>query len=202
MHVWRADLATASSELGELLCSDEHARAQRMLNERDGELWRRSRGLLRALLGRYLKVEPEALRFSVGEHGKPALSPDRLCFNLSHSAQWALYAFSCTCAVGVDVEVARRPVDETAIAKRMLGAAVAQRLQTLDPDARRHEFLRAWVRHEAVLKCLGVGIGGADTDAPERQPWVAEVELGLPDVAAAVAAAQPARELCCWTWQS
>jgi 4'-phosphopantetheinyl transferase len=203
VHVWRVDLAAASSELGELLCSEERARAQRILNERDGELWRRSRGLLRTLLGRYLQVdEPQALRFSVGEHGKPELSPDRLSFNLSHSAHWALYAFSCTCAVGVDVEVARRPVGELAIATRVLGAAVAQRLQALDPHARRREFLRAWVRHEAALKCLGVGIGGARTHDLERQPWVADVELGVPDAAAAVSAAQPAREVCCWGWEA
>jgi 4'-phosphopantetheinyl transferase len=215
VHVWRADLAAASSGLGKLLCSEEQARAQRILNQRDGELWRRSRGLLRALLGRYLQVEPEALRFSIGQHGKPlllpgtehstmvqhegALSPDRLRFNLSHSAQWALYAVSSTCAVGVDVEVARRPVDEVAIARRILGAAVVERLQALDPDARRREFLRAWVRHEAALKCVGVGIGG--TDEPRHEPWVAEIELGLPDAAAAVAATQPAGELRRWAWR-
>jgi 4'-phosphopantetheinyl transferase len=202
VHVWRADLAASSSELGELLCSDERGRAQRMLNEHDRELWRRSRGILRALLGRYLQVEPHALRFDVSEHGKPALSPDRLSFNLSHSSHWALYAFSCTCAVGVDVEVARRPVDEVAIATRMLGAAVAQRLQVLDPHARRREFLRAWVRHEATLKCLGVGIAGAGAGDVNRRPWVAELELGVPDAAAAVAAAQPASELWCWEWQA
>jgi len=189
-----------------------------MLNARDGELWRRSRGLLRALLGRYLQRDPSALRFIGGEHGKPALAPDtdelqasesqsdappaRLCFNMSHSAQWALYAFSATGAVGVDVEVARRPVDEVAIAARMLGPAVAQRLRALDPASRQREFLRAWVRHEAALKCLGVGIGGAGTEASEPEPWVADIELGAPDATAAVATAQPARELRCWQWHA
>ena len=76
MHVWRADLAAVSPELGELLCKEELARAGRILNKPDGELWRRSRGLLRALLGRYLQLEPSSLRFTAGEHGKPALLLD------------------------------------------------------------------------------------------------------------------------------
>src|SRR5271155_1853637 len=97
VHVWRAELAAVAEDLQELLNDEERARAARMVNERDRELWRRSRGLLRALLGRYLQREPRSLRFVVGEHGKPALAQDaspRVAFNMSHSGQIALYAFS------------------------------------------------------------------------------------------------------------
>ncbi len=60
--------------------------------------------------------------------------------------------------MGVDVEVGRRSVEEIAVARSWLGAAQARRLEALDPAIRRREFLRAWTRHEAQLKCLGVGI--------------------------------------------
>jgi 4'-phosphopantetheinyl transferase len=231
VHVWRADLAAVSPDLGELLCDEERGRAERIVNARDGELWRRSRGLLRALLGRYLQLEPSSLRFTAGEHGKPALlhdsheppsqsrpaahqpapaNTDRLSFNMSHSDGLALYAFSMAGEVGVDVEVARRPVDAVAIAARMLGPAQAQRLQALDPTLRQREFLRAWVCYEAELKCLGVGIGASPAGTTEHEPWVVEIELGPsteldPDAAAAVAAVaaeQQARELRCWGWQA
>jgi 4'-phosphopantetheinyl transferase len=197
--VWRADLAAVADELGELLSGDEHARAARFAGERDGELWRRARGLLRELLGRYLQRDARLLRFATGEHGKPALVHDALAFNMSHSEQLALYAFSAAGAVGVDVEVARHSIDELAVASRMLGAAEAQRLEALDPDARRREFLRAWARHEAELKCLGVGIGGVDR-ANARPLWVTELEMHA-DAGAAVAAERPARELRCWEWR-
>jgi 4'-phosphopantetheinyl transferase len=203
VHVWRAELAAVAEDLSELLCIGEHARAARFVNERDGDLWARSRGLLRALLGRYLHQDPRSLRFATGEHGKPALADDaapELAFNMSHSGQLALYAFGATGAVGVDVEIARRPLDEVAIAAHALGAATARRLQTLEPTARRREFLRTWTRHEAELKCLGVGIGGTPTDGVTHELWVTELELG-PDAAAAVAAERPARELRCWDWQ-
>jgi 4'-phosphopantetheinyl transferase len=203
IHVWRADLTTVDDDLSELLCSEERARAQRFVNKRDGELWGRSRGLLRALLGRYLQQDPRSLRFVAGEHGKPELAGNaaaELAFNMSHSGQLSLYGFSRAGAVGVDVEVARRPIDEVAIAERILGASEGARLQALDPATRRREFLRVWTRHEAELKCLGVGIGGADGVTKGSRPWVAELELS-PEAAAAVAAERAARELHCWDWQ-
>jgi 4'-phosphopantetheinyl transferase len=216
VHVWRANLSEVAGELRDLLCSEERARAERILNERDSELWGRSRGLLRVLVGRYLGQDPRSLRFTTGEHGKPALLHDadkpattaerppgasaRLSFNMSHSGELALYAFSAAGAVGVDVEVARRPIDEVALAARTLGEATARRLQALDPARRQQEFLQAWARHEAELKCLGVGIGGAGGKRGAYRPTVLELELG-PKAAAAVASERPARELRCWDWQ-
>ena len=214
VDVWRADLAAVAEDLAELLGGEEHARAERIVNERDRVLWRRSRGLLRVLLGRYLQRDPASLSFAIGEHGKPALARNtgestvsqqthtdhaRLCFNMSHSAQIALYAFTATGEVGVDVEVARRPINEAAIAERMLGASEARRLEALDPAIRQREFLRTWARHEAELKCLGVGLGGAGDQADRRDLWVAQLALG-PDVEGAVAAQSPVHQLRRWSW--
>ena len=217
MHVWRADLAAVSPELEELLCEEELARAERILNKSDGELWRRSRGLLRTLLARYLQADPSTLQFVTGKHGKPALvhnvdelttagppataDTDPLPFNVSHSGHWALYAFSAAGPVGVDIEVARQPVDAVAIAARIFGPIQAQRLRALDPASRQREFIRAWARHEAELKCLGVGIAGAEAHASLGGAWVAQLELGF-DAGAAVASELQALELRCWSWQT
>jgi 4'-phosphopantetheinyl transferase len=217
VHVWRADLETVGDELGGLLCGDERARAASFLHERDRKLWTRSRGVLRVLLARYLQLDPRTPRFAAGVYGKPALlddaleraapparthaRPAQLSFNLSHSAGLALYAFTPTAAVGVDVELARRPIDVLAIAARTFGPAEARRLEELDQPTREREFLRAWVRHEAELKCLGVGIGGAhEIDARQPRPWIAQLDVG-PQGAAAVAVQKPPRELRCWDWR-
>jgi 4'-phosphopantetheinyl transferase len=213
VHVWRADLAAIPDELCGLLCGEERARAERLLSECGRQLWMRSRAVLRALLGRYLQRDPRELRFATGTHGKPALSvhspepggePEPtpsagISFNLSHSGRLALYAFAATGAVGVDVELSRRPIDAVAIAARTFGPAEAERLAGLDPVTRQREFLRAWVRHEAALKCLGVGIGGADAGVEEPKPWVAELDVG-PGTAAAVAVETPPQALHCWEW--
>jgi 4'-phosphopantetheinyl transferase len=206
VHVWRAELEATGEEFTGLLSAEERARGERFLHERDRKLWMRSRGVLRALIGRYLHTDGRNLAFTTGEHGKPALLIDRasdpagLSFNLSHSGPVALYAFALTDPVGVDVELARRSVDEVAVAARILGPAAAARLQELDGESREREFLRLWVRHEAELKCLGMGIGRAEqVGRGEQRPWLADLDVG-PGAAAAVAAGGEPRELHLWNW--
>jgi 4'-phosphopantetheinyl transferase len=208
--VWRVDLARVTDDLLELLSASERARAGRMARVEDRALRARSRGVLRALLGRYLHTDPRTLSLATDDRGKPTLDPDRarteceaastqLCFNLSHSGTTALYAFTTSGPVGIDVEVARRPIDTVAIAARAFGPAEARRLRELDPEARKREFLRAWVRHEAALKCVGLGLGGSAEEHAESAPWIAELEMGARAAAAVAVSALPS-EVRCWDW--
>jgi 4'-phosphopantetheinyl transferase len=217
IHVWRADLTAVGDDLLELLSPAERARAAHMRKELDRQLWGRARGVLRALLGRYLASDPRSLRFMPDGHGKPALVSDapaspagerltqagtaRLSFNLSHSQELALYAFTETGAIGVDVQVARRPIDELALAARAFGPAQTRHLEGLDPGLRAQAFLRLWVRHEAELKCRGTGIGGGRARAGEENLWTTQLEMG-PRAAAAVAVERPPRELRRLEWSA
>jgi hypothetical protein len=121
--------------------------------------------------------------------------------NLSHSGELALYAFTTSGPVGVDVEVARRPISTLALAERSFGREAAERLENLDPERREQEFLGAWVRHEAALKLSGRGLGAADPAAQpaRRAPWIAELEIGGL-AAAAIALDGAPSELRCWDW--
>jgi 4'-phosphopantetheinyl transferase len=191
VDVWRADLDALSNELATLLSPGEHARAARLARTKDRTRWMRARGALRALLGDYLECDPVTLTLITGRHGKPALDGQgELGFNLSHSGALAVYAFAQGLAVGVDVEALDRNThrDHLALAERVFAPEVAKRMRTLAPSARRREFLREWVRHEAQLKCLGVGLAGTDKLAEAGSPelWVSELEIG-PDAVAAVA---------------
>jgi phosphopantetheinyl transferase len=166
VHVWRADLAAIEDGLEDLLCADELARAARILPPRRRILWTRSRGMLRALLARYLDRDPRALDFVLGPHGKPALLAEEgaptidLRFNLSHSGSLALVAVSSEREVGVDIECA---------------------------DGRRtEEFLHAWVAREAVGKCRGTGLTKTE-GSPADELWTAEVDAGRETVAAVAA---------------
>ncbi len=173
-------------------------------------LWARSRGMLRALLGRYLDRDPLDLRFVLGPHGKPALAfegPTRpgptedLRFNLSHSGDLALVAVTSGREVGIDVEVAARgPLDELAVAARVLGDEQARRLAALNSRARARAFLRAWVAHEAVVKCLGLGLATPLEGSPPADLWTAAVDVG-PRAAAAVAVEGGPCELRCREWR-
>jgi phosphopantetheinyl transferase len=107
VHVWRADLEAVGDDLLELLDGEARRRAVRILGEQTRRRWLRARGVLGALLGRYLAEDPCALRFAVGAHDKPCLidyagsssmgssrwqAPRPLSFNMSHSCACALYA--------------------------------------------------------------------------------------------------------------
>jgi 4'-phosphopantetheinyl transferase len=202
LDVWRVNLATVVGRTEESLCAEERARAERLLSERDRLLWTRSRGILRALLARYLRLDPRTLRFSLGEHGKPTLDTPvatPLRFNLSHSDGIALYAVSVGRSVGIDVQVARRPIDELAIAARVLGRAEAERLGAMDPTTRTREFLRAWVAHEATMKCRGTGLAVPPGGSPTAEVWTAELDVG-PRAAAAVVVEGGPCELRRWQW--
>jgi 4'-phosphopantetheinyl transferase len=218
LHVWRADLTAVQDGACSLLSPRERERAERFPSASRGRLWARSRGVLRKLLGDYLRCDPRALRFEIQARGRPVLVEDSaearervrghrprpagLWFNLSHSAGTALYAFSAEGPVGVDVELPRRELDAVALAARAFGPAQARRLAPLDPASAQLEFRRAWVRREAVLKCSGLGLGArqaGDRSDDAAQPWIAELDLGT-DQAGAVAAMNRPTTLSCWSW--
>jgi 4'-phosphopantetheinyl transferase len=207
VDVWRADLARGGQRECELLSSEERARAARFVRADAGRRWAAARGILRALLGAYADVAPAALRFAEGPHGKPriaswscgTLGGQRLRFNVSHSGDVALYAVALEREVGIDVELPHRAVDHVAIARRIFGEREAERLAGLDPAVREREFLRAWVRYEAVVKCRGTGIGGAVDPSAAAEPWVRELDVG-PAAAAALAVEGGTCSVRCWQW--
>jgi 4'-phosphopantetheinyl transferase len=205
LHVWRADLDAQEGALDGLLSRGECARAERMSRELQRRRWIRSRGLLRLLLADYLQRDPRAIRFRTGARGKPALraepspSATAISFNLSHSGGSALYAFSAIGPVGVDLELARRGGHAAALAARAFGQAEAGRLQALDPVTREREFLRAWVRHEAALKCRGKGLATVGARGSGQRALITELDVG-PGAAAALATSQAPLSVSCWAW--
>ena len=150
-----------------------------MLRQGEVHVWRARRGVaLGEILARYLGRVPG--RFEKGPHGKPRLAGENgwLRFNLSHSGDVTLIAVARDVEVGVDVERIRPVIEMHAIARRWLGR---------DDIADEREFFRAWTRHEAMVKALGVGLSGA---AESFDGFVAEIDAG-PGYAAAAAVLAP-----------
>jgi 4'-phosphopantetheinyl transferase len=95
-HFDRLDLLFAS------LSEEEQVRAKRYRYPKDYNQFVVARGLLRRLLGKYLGLDPSAVAFTYGSHGKPIV--EGLEFNLAHSGGWVLFGISGDRAIGVDIE--------------------------------------------------------------------------------------------------
>lgn len=186
VDVWLVDLDADEDDLP-VLSREENARAERFRRPEEGRRWRRARDALRRLLAAYVDGDPRTLVLATARHGKPFLAEplSDVRFNVSHAGAVALLAFARRTEVGVDVERRARPLDPIALARRAFGDECAHRLETLAPAQRRTAFLRAWVRHEAILKCHGTGLGASTP--PTADVWVADLDAG-PDSVAAVAA--------------
>jgi 4'-phosphopantetheinyl transferase len=171
VHAWRAELETVPAEL-----------------------------TLRRVLAAYLDEEPEEIALTGGEHGKPQLArePKRLAFNLSHSEHLALVAVARDREVGVDVERVKPERDLIALAERALAPEEAAAVREAAGPERVRLFYELWTRHEARLKCLGVGLAARPT---WPTPAVAVQALPIdPGFAAALAVAGEAVPVRCWTF--
>lgn len=165
VHVWRAVLDLPPPRLKallQMLNADERARAERFYFQRDRKHFIVARGVLRALLGRYLNREPSRLRFCYNRYGKPALARecggDGIRFNLSHSHGLALYAVTQGREIGVDLERLCPNPGLIAIAERFFSPKEVAVLDALPANLKHEAFFNGWTRKEAIVKALGAGM--------------------------------------------
>ena len=165
VHVWQAFLDREESQLNELaqtLSENELLKAMRFYFQKDKRRFVVTHGILRNILGRYLNVEPNRLKFSYGRHGKPTLTGvtdgHSLCFNISHSHSLALFAFAWGRKIGVDVEYVRSMPDAEEIADRFFSSRENAVFRTVPAGKKLEAFFNCWTRKEAFLKAIGDGL--------------------------------------------
>jgi 4'-phosphopantetheinyl transferase len=165
VHVWRASLDLSKPPQENLLGSlsaDELSRASRFHFEKDQRRFIGARGILRQILGAYLKKPPHSLQFHYNTNGKPILAnapgEDSLQFNLSHSDNMVLYAITRNRNIGIDLERIREDIEIMQIASRFFSSSeIASIEQT--PESNRNElFFQYWTRKEALIKATGEGL--------------------------------------------
>ncbi len=226
VHVWCASLDLPASRLASLyqtLTADELNRADQFFLERDRRRFMAARGLLRTILGRYLGLAPNQLRFIYGDHGKPALAPTpgqaSLSFNLSHSAGLALYAVTSGREVGVDLERICSNFDFERLAARFFSVQENAILRALPAALKPEAFFNCWTRKEAYIKARGKGLAlplnqfdvsltpgepakllETRGDRDEASRWSLQALKPDPDYAAALAVAGHGWRFTCWQW--
>lgn len=124
-----------------------------------------ARGTLRYLVAQQLNQSPKDICFDYGDYGKPSLSPstelpathsDRCHFNLSHSGELALCAFSDHRPVGIDIEKLK-PISHL---ESMMARCLLEKEQAAVNAAQNplEAFLQHWTCKEAYLKAIGMGL--------------------------------------------
>jgi 4'-phosphopantetheinyl transferase len=182
VHLWRLSLLRSPSELKELralLVHDELTRAARFHFNRDRDNFIAARGTLRRILGEYLDLDPSRVCLSYSSYGKPALAgAHRSCplrFNLAHSHQLALFAFTNIREIGVDVEHVRSEAADERVAANYFSPNEAETLRSLPSADRVQAFYNCWTRKEAFIKARGDGLSfplaqfDVDMDSGEHQ---------------------------------
>lgn len=224
VHVWRAWLECPAEQralLADSLSTAERDRAGRFHSEADRDRFVVARGGLRAILGHYLGVAAAEIHLSYGPHGKPHLAQSAhgldLRFNLAHSHNLALYAFTAGCDLGVDLEAIRPLADADDIAARFFSARERAAYLALPAAERLEAFYRGWVRKEAYLKALGDGLARplagfsvslgpgeparlleVEGDPAETERWSLAALDPAPGYAAALAVEGQPLRLVCW----
>jgi len=172
MEIFIGNVGALSSryviEFSAILGAAEQERAEQFVFERDRHRFRATRILLRQLLAAVFDQSPSDLVFRYGRRGKPYLVGDHedgrgLCFNLSHSGDFAVFALAWNRELGIDLEAIApspaRSAELNTLAPRMFSHRELAIWRELSDWPRQQEaFFRAWVRKEALLKATGHGL--------------------------------------------
>lgn len=151
-------LAAAPKRLVRSLPWSERKRAWQFKDAASQAQFVTARCALRELLSKQLRVQPSALAIRARPGCAPELPHSRWRFSLSHSGCLCMIGLSRTKRIGVDLEAVREVPDVQALARRCLHPAEQAWLSSRAASRRSLEFLRIWVRKEAVTKAAGSGL--------------------------------------------
>ena len=137
----------------------EYAKASRIKQPLLQHRYVEIHGRLRFLLGQWLNESPDQLQISRTEQGKPYLEHyPELCFNLSHTGEYVLFAIATQAQLGVDIEVCKARVNFAALVDKCFAKEERAYWNQLPELDQRQAFYHFWTQKEAFVKATGRGI--------------------------------------------
>ena len=228
IHIWRVDLdlpIIGFKKLYQQLSNDERLRAERFYFEKDRKRFIIGRGILRMILGCYLRVEPSRVQFCYGKHGKAelsdALGKRNIFFNMSDSEGLALYAFTRSHEIGVDIESIREISEMDQIAQSFFSSGENAVFCSIPNGKKKEAFFNCWTRKEAFIKAIGEGLSRPldkfevslipgesakllkiDGDSLRASRWSIQALKPASGFVAAFAVKKRSWQLRCWRWET
>jgi len=162
VHIWAASLLDHNKDIDYLkstLSQDEQQRTSHFKFSKDQNNYIITRGILRCLLSTYLEKPPQSVEFVYGLWGKPCLLEKKvpLHFSVSHSGNYALYAFICQYEVGIDIEYIDKDFEIEDILPTILSPTEQNLWYSVPLEERLQTFFSLWTCKEAYLKAFGKG---------------------------------------------
>ncbi len=162
INVFSVDLTKLNPYLPKLinyLSHEEKSQANNFLFEHLKNRYVASHGLLRVLLGKYLSFSPSQVEYTYNEFQKPLCKQDpNLYFNMSHSNEYACYAFSFNHQVGIDIEFMDTKIEVEDLLPIIATLNESFIFKSLDKKEKFYSFYKIWTIKEAFLKALGLGL--------------------------------------------
>lgn len=174
LDIWTIESPTQEIDTGKLISalSDiEKTRAASFHRQRDRHRFICFHYALRSILATYFASDSE-VSIVHGKYGKPLLAAlpheGELWFNLSHSSDRGMLAISRAGEIGADIEYIDPKVQIEQLAQQIMSPAQLAQFSRYPPDSQRDVLFECWVRKEAYLKALGVGleISPRDVEVP------------------------------------
>jgi 4'-phosphopantetheinyl transferase len=166
LDVYRLFLTANKSALApamSVLSAQEVERAQHYRNAYDTERFMLCRAALRCLLAQYVGTSARGIRFIKDAQGKPYAEGLSVRFNVAHSGDIALLAFSDD-HIGIDVERIDTSADYTLVMDSCFNAGEQHYVKESDGPLK--QFYKLWTRKEAIVKATGKGIEDEIVDVP------------------------------------
>lgn len=158
IDLWQFSLKQELQSAYQILNDEERVRGDRFYFSKHKRRFTTARAMLRIILARYLNTAPERLKFTYGNHGKPAVTNlQKLQFNISHSGDTALIAVGKIYPLGVDIErYSKRPYE--GIAKNLFSEQEFLKFQQMPAALKTAIFFHIWSQKEAFIKASGLGL--------------------------------------------
>jgi 4'-phosphopantetheinyl transferase len=150
-HYWRS-----------ILSPEEVSKARRFRFGQDRSKYICTRGILRYLIGRIVRHPAKEIDIVYNEFGKPSLlhrqNAEHIEFNVAHSGDLALLAFSKNIRIGIDLEKEQPDIEFLQLAQLILSPYQFTQFVGLPREMQQREFYRCWTLKEAFCKAIGRGM--------------------------------------------
>lgn len=139
------------------LSKEELNRSQRYHFKKDKNQFIICRILLKFILSQHTRIPVHDIKIAIDDYKKPFLvNTNLVCFNISHSNDYAIIAVTNIISLGVDIEYINEDFGFSEIVKDIYNSQEINNI--VQSDNKANIFFKYWTRKESIVKATGLGI--------------------------------------------